>query len=276
MEKETGIYAIKNSINNKVYIGSAISFKRRFRIHKCDLLKGRHNKRLQNFVNKYGFDVLWFEIIESVDKKEDLINREQFWINHYKSYISKNGFNICKIAGSTLSVKMPKSHRDASKKRMLGNKLSLNRNWSKEEKEKIGKRSKSMWGNNPEKKIEMGKKLSKQRKGKPQWLDKPHPLLGKKHPAKGQKRTKEFCELMRKQRLENNGMKGVKLSEKRKKDIGRFHSKAVILVDDNGNFIKEYESAKSASLDLNLTSGSVCRVCKGEYKHTKGYKFKYK
>ena len=41
------------------------------------------------------------------------------------------------------------------------------------------------------------------RKGKSQWINTPHPLLGKEHPAKGQKRSKEFCELMRKQKLEN-------------------------------------------------------------------------
>jgi len=115
------------------------------------------------------------------------------------------------------------------------------------------------------------------RKGKPQWIDIPHPLLGKygnDNPNYGRKRSKEFCELMRKQRLENNGMKGVKLSKKRIKQIKENNSKGVALIDDKGNILKKYQSHKEAEKELNLYGGSVGRVCSGEYRHTKGYKFK--
>ena len=116
---------------------------------------------------------------------------------------------------------------------------------------------------------------SHNRKGKPQWIDTPHPLLGKKHPAKGQKRTKEFCNLMREQRRINNGMKGVKLSDERIEQIKKANSIKVALIDDYGNILKEYSSQKEAAIELNLDSGAIVRVCKGEYKQTKGYKFKY-
>ena len=52
---EFGIYKITNTINNQIYIGSAIDIKDRWRCHKRDLLKYKHyNKKLQHAWNKYG------------------------------------------------------------------------------------------------------------------------------------------------------------------------------------------------------------------------------
>lgn len=271
----SGIYSITNSINNKIYIGSAVCIKQRFIEHKSDLKRQKHNKRLQNFVNKYGIGVLKFNTVELVLDVNDLIGREQFWIDHYESWRSKKGFNICKVAGSTLGLKMPDSHKDACRKRMLGNKHSVGRKWTEEEKKKIGERSSEFWENNPQIKEKMAKTLSEQRKGKPQWVNIPHPMLGKEHPAKGQKRSKEFCELMRKRALENNGMKGIKLSKERINQISESKKKPVALIDDEGNILKKYESQKEATIELELAEGAVARVCKGEYKQTKGYRFKY-
>lgn len=122
------------------------------------------------------------------------------------------------------------------------------------------------------------KKMSKQRKGKPQWVDKPHPMLGKfgeDNPNYGKKRSEEFCELMRKRALENNGMKGKKQPKERIEQMIRINSKPIALIDDNGDIIKKYKSQKEATVELSLTKGAVTRVCKGEYKQTKGYKFRY-
>lgn len=271
----SGIYSITNSINNKIYIGSAVCIKQRFIEHKSDLKRQKHNKRLQNFVNKYGIGVLKFNIVELVLDVNDLIGREQFWIDYYESWRSKRGFNICKVAGSVLGIKMPDSHKDACRKRMIGNKYSVGRKWTEEEKKKIGERSSEFWKNNTQIKEKMAKTLSEQRKGKPQWVNIPHPMLGKEHPAKGQKRSKEFCELMRKRALENNGMKGIKLSKERINQISESKKKPVALIDDEGNILKKYESQKEATIELELAEGAVARVCKGEYKQTKGYRFKY-
>jgi group I intron endonuclease len=80
----SGIYIIKNNINNKVYIGSAVCCKQRFIGHKSDFKKKQHNDRFQNFVNKYGVNSLVFEILEIVSNKQKLIEREQYWIDFYK------------------------------------------------------------------------------------------------------------------------------------------------------------------------------------------------
>ena len=120
--------------------------------------------------------------------------------------------------------------------------------------------------------------MSKQRKGKPQWVDKPHPMLGKfgeDNPNYGKNRSEEFCELMRKRALENNGMKGKNQPKERIEQMIKINSKPIALIDDNGDIIKKYKSQKEATVELSLTKGAVTRVCKGEYKQTKGYKFRY-
>ena len=170
MKRNTsGIYIIKNTINDKVYIGSAVCLKQRFIGHKNQFKKQAHSVRFQNFVNKYGFNTLIFEVIEYVNDKGKLIEREQYWIDYYESWKSKKGFNICKIAGSTLGLKMPMSHIDSCINRMKGNTYRQGRKWSEKEKIEIGERSREMWKNNPEKKKEMAKKVGDLKRGLPIW-----------------------------------------------------------------------------------------------------------
>ena len=61
--------------------------------------------------------------------------------------MSLKGFNICKIAGSTLGLKMPMSHIDSCINRMKGNTYRQGRKWSEKEKIEIGERSREMWKN---------------------------------------------------------------------------------------------------------------------------------
>jgi hypothetical protein len=50
----------------------------------------------------------------------------------------------------------------------------------------------------------------------------------------------------------------------------------VLQYDMDGNFIKEYESLKSAAESIGVTSGFITMVCKGYRKSAKGYTFNYK
>jgi len=51
----TGIYKIKNMINGRTYIGSAINFSRRMSSHVSLLnMNKHHSKYLQNSWNKHG------------------------------------------------------------------------------------------------------------------------------------------------------------------------------------------------------------------------------
>ena len=55
----SGIYFIKNIVNNQVYIGSSSNIYQRYLCHRGRLLNNKHhNKHLQYSINKYGIDKL--------------------------------------------------------------------------------------------------------------------------------------------------------------------------------------------------------------------------
>ena len=51
--------------------------------------------------------------------------------------------------------------------------------------------------------------------------------------------------------------------------------KPIIQYDTDGNFIKRFDSIKSASQALNISASNICSVCKKRIKSTSGYIFKY-
>lgn len=88
----SGIYCIRNNINNNKYIGQSKDILRRFQCHKSKLNNNHHpNQKLQNAWNKYGKDNFCFYIFERCP--EDKLNeREQYWIKYLDTY--NNGFNL--------------------------------------------------------------------------------------------------------------------------------------------------------------------------------------
>ena len=123
-----GIYKIYHLSNiNQLYIGSASGtykyggFANRFNKHLRDLRANIHcNKKLQNFINKYGIDGLRMEIIE-LCSPEKCIEREQYYINLYNPF-----YNIAKTAGNTLGVKPTLEHLIKVSKAILQYDLSGN------------------------------------------------------------------------------------------------------------------------------------------------------
>jgi predicted GIY-YIG superfamily endonuclease len=97
LDRKPGVYIIKHKNTERVYIGSSINMYSRIYCHKNKLKNNRHtNPKLQNFCNKHGFEGFIFEVKEFCEK-EKLIEREQYWMDYYKSY-TDNGFNVSKIA----------------------------------------------------------------------------------------------------------------------------------------------------------------------------------
>ena len=70
---------ITNKINNKKYIGQSIRIETRWREHKNSYLRNDKNTHLYNAMKKYGLENFDFIILEE-RKKEELNNREKYWI----------------------------------------------------------------------------------------------------------------------------------------------------------------------------------------------------
>ncbi|MGH7974761.1 MAG: GIY-YIG nuclease family protein [bacterium] len=145
------IYRIRNLKNNKVYVGSAVDFYHRCSQHKCDLSLNQHfNKYLQHAWNKYGGENFVFEVIEKVKNKKNLIKREQYWMDKFKSYDFKFGYNFVKIAGSQLGFKHSKEtrvkmgHVITKKHRKILRLVRLGKKLSKKIKDKMSKSHKGI------------------------------------------------------------------------------------------------------------------------------------
>lgn len=90
------IYEIRNTINNKRYVGSTVSLKTRKSGHFSKLRKGKHHSIiLQRAFDKYGENAFFFSIIEENIPQDYLIEREQYWLDKLKPE-----YNIAKIAGA--------------------------------------------------------------------------------------------------------------------------------------------------------------------------------
>lgn len=110
------IYSIINLVNGKIYIGSAVNFRKRKNLHFRSLrLNKHHSITLQNAYNKYGKENFIIEITEYVNKREKLIEREQHWMNFFKPE-----YNIAKKAGSVLGIKMSDKVKEALRKANTG------------------------------------------------------------------------------------------------------------------------------------------------------------
>lgn len=98
------IYKIINIINHKFYIGSTEDYTRRKQNHKYSLRHNCHpNQYLQNAFNKYGEENFKFEIIEYCEINE-LIIKEQHYLDLYKTYKNNIGYNLSPTAGRTLGI----------------------------------------------------------------------------------------------------------------------------------------------------------------------------
>lgn len=92
-----GIYKIVNIKNNKVYIGSSVNLDSREYKHFWMLKKNIHdNDYLQHSYNKYGKDIFLFNVVE-VCLPEELIVKENFYINKYNSNNLTFGYNLATV-----------------------------------------------------------------------------------------------------------------------------------------------------------------------------------
>jgi group I intron endonuclease len=81
---DQGIYKIINVVNNKFYVGSAVSFRKRKARHFSELRNGKHNNRhLQAAWYKYGEQAFVFVVIETVEDRATLLDAENRWLKQH-------------------------------------------------------------------------------------------------------------------------------------------------------------------------------------------------
>lgn len=118
---KSGIYKIFNRITEKLYIGSAVNIQLRWIRHRSDLRYNRHqNPYLQASWNLHGEVAFEFSIIE-LCSKENIVEREQFWMLWTRCTNPATGYNINPTARSPKGVKRSAETR----KRMSDAKLNL-------------------------------------------------------------------------------------------------------------------------------------------------------
>lgn len=90
---KTHIYIIRNSINDKVYIGQTrLSLEERFMRHISDSKRNeKWHRPLYNAIRKFGENKFYIELIEDCDSSlADA--KEMYWIKQYNSN-NENGYN---------------------------------------------------------------------------------------------------------------------------------------------------------------------------------------
>lgn len=123
-KKISGIYQIKNVINNKVYVGSSINLKNRLNTHKYTLKHNNHfNNHLQSSYNKHGVENFIFEIIEECDK-EVLLERENYWIKNFRATDKNFGYNKRPDATNNSGIIISEITREKLRSSHLGHKRS--------------------------------------------------------------------------------------------------------------------------------------------------------
>jgi group I intron endonuclease len=90
---KSGIYFIRNTINNKIYIGRSININSRLSNHRYQLRKNQHtNKHLQRSFNKYGEqNFRFFKALEASPERLPAI--ETLYINFLQTNLPTRGYN---------------------------------------------------------------------------------------------------------------------------------------------------------------------------------------
>ncbi len=233
---KSGIYKIENKVNGKCYVGSAVDIRARWSTHKCQLAKKEHHSvKLQNAWNKYSSEAFEFSVIEYIPYKEQLLEREQFWLDELSAV--QKGYNTVPLARNTLGYihteesirKMCKPKREGTSEtyRIAQLKLNMERQEAEVPHPSLGtKRTEDSrikmslaqkraneeriinGGQHPLKGIPKPERLKAQAKATQLQINEDRKLLGIPHPSKGLKMSKEV--------IENNSVAQTKVNIKRR------------------------------------------------------------
>ena len=294
----SGIYLIINLQNNKFYVGSAKKLNSRKMQHLNLLRKNKHaNTYLQNSYNKNGEENFTFVVIEKVEDENKLTEREQYWINILDASNKEIAYNICPNANSMLGYKH--SEDTINKLKKYEGELSpfYGKHHTEETKNKISIKNSNPSNETRKKKREAALNQSPESRQKiAEAKFKPVIQLTLEGEfVRKWNSIKEACDTFGFQQSSISNCCANKNNVKQHKgfiwlweynykdfDINNYKrpyktrkGKITLQYDLNGNLIKEWANAKTASKELNLDHVSITRCCTGKQLTSQGFIWKY-
>lgn len=258
---KSGIYKITNTVNGKFYIGSAVDFKRRWNVHRCQLRQGRHHSpHLQRAWDKLGENAFEFSVIECVEK-DSLLQVEQQYLDKLKPFDGHVGYNISEkatgvglpgVKNPNYGKRMPNDQREKIRKTLTGHHVS------QETRQKIGANTARRCGpanHNYGKPVSEARRKAQSEKMKGRFA-------GKNNPAYGKPISEDARSKMSAARLGKTGALCP-------------NSKRVFQYTKNMEMIAEYVSATEASAAVGINNSNISACCNGKIKSSGGYIWRY-
>jgi group I intron endonuclease len=275
MAKKTncGIYRLVNidpsreTNELKCYVGSSINLKSRKNQHFSALENNKHcNSYLQRAYNKlnkkYGSmeinKYFKWELLEEIEKCNDksvlkklILSREQYYMDKFKSYSRKYGYNICSQAGNCLGKKASKETLEKLRISHLGIKIT----------EETRQKHRNHRHSEETKKL-LSKLNTKEKNA----------FFGREHSEDTKKRISETKTGTNKG--DKNAFFGKKHSEESRNKMSESHNSKIKVINLDTREI--FESITEASTAYNIKSLSkIGEVCNGKRKTTGGCRWKY-
>jgi len=235
------------------YIGKGKSSRIKNTLYDSSKFKRNKIRKLR----RCNIRIISLKVIEKISNKE-AINKEIELI----SLIGRRDMNCGTLVNTTDGGDGRKNskHSDDIKKKISKNRKGKGIGW-KHKKETLIKMSKNQSGENNG---FYGKKHTDENK-KEQSIR----VSGLSHPMFGRKHDKKTIQILKSHRMEN--ISNLKIKESCQK-----FNKPVLMYDLNFNFIKEFESVKSTSIETNINESLISKCCRGEIKNPTRYFFRYK
>lgn len=107
------VYIVRNTVNEKVYIGKTQHFSKRKADHLyCARLGDK--RPLYCAIREFGTDKFEFSVIEECIDESSAIEKEEYWISHFDSF--NNGYNLTPSGGFHVGNKGRKFSEDHKRK----------------------------------------------------------------------------------------------------------------------------------------------------------------
>jgi group I intron endonuclease len=120
-----GVYKITNSHNGKVYIGSSNNIGIRWNKHLSLLRNGKSKQKLmQKDFDRHGESLFSISILEKINVEKERFEREDFYIEKFKSYNEEFGYNTHQKSTSPVGRKVSEETRKKIGESQIGKKLS--------------------------------------------------------------------------------------------------------------------------------------------------------